>query len=159
MNLADALVTRSYPDRQIIVNQGDPADGMYFVEDGEILIVMVGNDGIERNVRRFMPLWCRLIPSWYCAGGSSSGSAKTYSTMIYNKLNGSNLSQSTIYCDNFRYRLLPLKRVATLASWHSSLTNQELPPPRLMDRSALHVRFKPTILQLFKCLQGEFTRK
>lgn len=50
MNLADALVTRSYPDRQIIVNQGDPADGMYFVEDGEILIVMVGNDGIERNV-------------------------------------------------------------------------------------------------------------
>ena len=56
MNLADALVTRSYPDRQIIVNQGDPADGMYFVEDGEILIVMVGNDGIERNVRRFMPL-------------------------------------------------------------------------------------------------------
>ena len=50
MNLADALVSKSYNDGDVIVNQGAIGDGMYFVEDGSINIVMDGNDGIERTV-------------------------------------------------------------------------------------------------------------
>ena len=50
MNLADALVSKSYNDKSVIVNQGAIGDGMYFVEDGSVNIVMEGNDGIERTV-------------------------------------------------------------------------------------------------------------
>ncbi|KAF4524294.1 hypothetical protein B566_EDAN005350 [Ephemera danica] len=36
MNLADALVPRSYADGEMIIQQGDAADGMYFIEAGEV---------------------------------------------------------------------------------------------------------------------------
>jgi len=38
MNVADALMTRKYEDGQQIIKQGDSADVMYFVEDGEVRI-------------------------------------------------------------------------------------------------------------------------
>lgn len=38
MNLADALVSRSYDKGDRIIRQGDAADGMYFIEDGNISI-------------------------------------------------------------------------------------------------------------------------
>lgn len=38
MNVADALVSRKYEDGQMIIRQGDQADVMYFVEDGEVRI-------------------------------------------------------------------------------------------------------------------------
>ena len=34
MNLADALMTRSYPDDEAIITENEPADGMYFIENG-----------------------------------------------------------------------------------------------------------------------------
>lgn len=50
MNLADALVSQSHPDGSIIVSQGAPGDGMYFVEDGEVVISMTtGHDRVERK--------------------------------------------------------------------------------------------------------------
>ncbi len=52
MNLADALVTKTFQNDEVIVNQGDVGDGMYFVEEGQIAISMVGNDGVERKVKR-----------------------------------------------------------------------------------------------------------
>ncbi len=52
MNLADALVTKTFQDGEIIVNQGDVGDGMYFVEEGQVSISMHGKDGIERTASR-----------------------------------------------------------------------------------------------------------
>ncbi|XP_014271967.1 cAMP-dependent protein kinase type II regulatory subunit [Halyomorpha halys] len=39
MRLADALVTRHYSDGQEIIRQGDPGDGMYFIEYGTVDVV------------------------------------------------------------------------------------------------------------------------
>ena len=52
MNLADALVTKTFDEGSVIVNQGDVGDGMYFVEEGQVDILMQGNDGIERKVSK-----------------------------------------------------------------------------------------------------------
>jgi len=51
LNLADALLPRSYRDGEPIIKQGESADGMYFVEDGEVVITMVTN-GIEKEISR-----------------------------------------------------------------------------------------------------------
>ena len=50
MNLADALTSKTYARGTVIIQQGDPADGMYFVETGEVSVNVVGNDGTERQV-------------------------------------------------------------------------------------------------------------
>ena len=34
MNVADALQPKNFSAGEVIVRQGDPADGMFFVEDG-----------------------------------------------------------------------------------------------------------------------------
>lgn len=47
MNLADALVPRSYVDGDLIIKQGDTADGMYFVENGTVNISVVDDNGKE----------------------------------------------------------------------------------------------------------------
>ena len=52
MNLADALVPRSFAEGEVIVRQGDPADGMYFIEMGTVIVSMIGNDGAEKIVRK-----------------------------------------------------------------------------------------------------------
>ena len=53
MNLADALTSKHYKKESAIIHQGDPADGMYFVETGEVSVTVVGNDGSERQVFAF----------------------------------------------------------------------------------------------------------
>ncbi|KAH9364576.1 hypothetical protein HPB48_006047 [Haemaphysalis longicornis] len=40
MNLCDALMPRSYRDGDLIIMQGDAADGMYFIEDGTVRITL-----------------------------------------------------------------------------------------------------------------------
>ncbi|KER33309.1 cyclic nucleotide-binding domain protein [Opisthorchis viverrini] len=40
MNVADALKTRIYNDGDQILKQGDPGDEMFFIEDGEVRIMM-----------------------------------------------------------------------------------------------------------------------
>ena len=50
MNLADALVPKTFIDGEVIVKQGDPADGMYFIESGKVVVSMTGNDGSEKIV-------------------------------------------------------------------------------------------------------------
>ena len=51
MNLADALIPRSYTSGQRIIKQGDVADGMYFIEDGTVRICILdeANKEIEVN--------------------------------------------------------------------------------------------------------------
>lgn len=44
LNLADALVPRTYKDGEQIIQQGDAADGMYFVEEGDVRITMTTNN-------------------------------------------------------------------------------------------------------------------
>ncbi len=50
MNLADALVPKTFSHSSVIVKQGDPADGMYFIETGKAVVSMIGSDGTERTV-------------------------------------------------------------------------------------------------------------
>ncbi|XP_037068606.1 LOW QUALITY PROTEIN: cAMP-dependent protein kinase type II regulatory subunit-like [Pollicipes pollicipes] len=51
MNLADALVPRTYKDGELIIEQGDTADGMYFVEEGTVRIMRgeQGQDEVQIN--------------------------------------------------------------------------------------------------------------
>ena len=50
MRLADALVTRIFGDGEAIIEQGDDADGMYFVEDGRIRVTINGEDDREQEI-------------------------------------------------------------------------------------------------------------
>ncbi|XP_037961750.1 cAMP-dependent protein kinase type II regulatory subunit isoform X2 [Plutella xylostella] len=51
-NLADALLPRVLPDGELIIRQGDSADGMYFVEEGSVSIRISRDDGNEIEVKR-----------------------------------------------------------------------------------------------------------
>ncbi|CAC5384899.1 cAMP-dependent protein kinase type II regulatory subunit-like [Mytilus californianus] len=51
MNLADALVTRTYND-EVIIQQGEEADGMFFIESGMIRVSIQKPDGEEEEVGR-----------------------------------------------------------------------------------------------------------
>ncbi|XP_068147545.1 cAMP-dependent protein kinase type II regulatory subunit isoform X1 [Drosophila tropicalis] len=44
MNLADALVSKSYEGGERIIKQGDAADGMYFIEEGTVSVRMDQDD-------------------------------------------------------------------------------------------------------------------
>lgn len=50
MTLADALQTRVYDDGEAIIEQGDTADGMYFVEDGHVRVTITASDGREQEI-------------------------------------------------------------------------------------------------------------
>lgn len=52
MNLADALVPKQYSDGDKIIQQGDTADGMYFVEDGTVRITILGDHGREIEINK-----------------------------------------------------------------------------------------------------------
>nr|XP_022299214.1 cAMP-dependent protein kinase type II regulatory subunit-like isoform X3 [Crassostrea virginica] len=47
MNVADALVTKSFDDGEVIIKQGDEADCMYFIEDGEVRVTVKNQDEID----------------------------------------------------------------------------------------------------------------
>lgn len=47
MNLADALAPKTYSKGDLIIKQGDAADGMYFIEDGIVNITILGETGSE----------------------------------------------------------------------------------------------------------------
>ncbi|KAK7493989.1 hypothetical protein BaRGS_00014871 [Batillaria attramentaria] len=49
MNVADALQSKTFEDGQQIIRQGDSADCMYFVEDGEVRITMVDKPEEEED--------------------------------------------------------------------------------------------------------------
>jgi len=50
MNLADALVPKYYQDKDCIINQGDPGDGMYFVEEGIVNVLVTSETGEQIKV-------------------------------------------------------------------------------------------------------------
>ncbi|CAG9764139.1 unnamed protein product [Ceutorhynchus assimilis] len=52
MNLADALVPRTFGKQERIIKQGDAADGMYFVEQGEVVISVLDDSGKEIEINR-----------------------------------------------------------------------------------------------------------
>ncbi|CAH0551066.1 unnamed protein product [Brassicogethes aeneus] len=52
MNLADALAPRSFKDGERIIKQGDAADGMYFVEQGEVVISILDDSGKDVEINR-----------------------------------------------------------------------------------------------------------
>ncbi|XP_019890407.1 cAMP-dependent protein kinase type II regulatory subunit isoform X1 [Musca domestica] len=51
MNLADALVTKRFNTNDRIIKQGDVADGMYFIEEGTVVIKM-DQDGSEIEISK-----------------------------------------------------------------------------------------------------------
>ncbi|XP_065226682.1 cAMP-dependent protein kinase type II regulatory subunit-like [Planococcus citri] len=52
MNLADALIPRSYNNGECIIKQGDAADGMYFIEDGTIRICILDEANKEVEIKK-----------------------------------------------------------------------------------------------------------
>lgn len=50
MNLADALVPKYYQNNDCIINQGDPGDGMYFVEEGIVNVLVTSETGEQIKV-------------------------------------------------------------------------------------------------------------
>lgn len=48
MNIADALISRSFQDGHAIIKQGDEADGMYFIEEGSVSVrIKKGDQEVE----------------------------------------------------------------------------------------------------------------
>ncbi|XP_060536013.1 cAMP-dependent protein kinase type II regulatory subunit [Cylas formicarius] len=52
MNLADALVPQSFAAGERIIKQGDAADGMYFLESGEVIVSVLDDSGKEIEINR-----------------------------------------------------------------------------------------------------------
>ncbi|KAK4885113.1 hypothetical protein RN001_001384 [Aquatica leii] len=52
MNLADALVPRTYSANERIIKQGDAADGMYFIETGTVVIKVFDDQDEEVEINR-----------------------------------------------------------------------------------------------------------
>ncbi|GFR33071.1 cAMP-dependent protein kinase type II regulatory subunit [Trichonephila clavata] len=50
MNLCDALMPKSYSDGELIIKQGDEADGMYFIENGNVRITMIKETADNKEV-------------------------------------------------------------------------------------------------------------
>ncbi len=50
MNVADALTPKTYASGEVVVTQGDPADGMFFVEDGIVEVYVEGGVGNRKKV-------------------------------------------------------------------------------------------------------------
>ena len=50
MNLCDALNSKDFNDGDLIIRQGAAADGMYFVEDGEVRVTMINSENEEKEV-------------------------------------------------------------------------------------------------------------
>ncbi|OQR72938.1 cAMP-dependent protein kinase type II regulatory subunit isoform X2 [Tropilaelaps mercedesae] len=48
--LCDALIPRLYKNGDIIIKQGEAADGMYFLEQGEVTVTVKAKDGKEEQV-------------------------------------------------------------------------------------------------------------
>jgi len=65
MNLADALLPRTYADGERIIEQGDTADGMYFVEEGTVRITIQNenNTQVEVTLTTFLNLTRIASPS------------------------------------------------------------------------------------------------
>lgn len=47
MKVADAMVTKSYEDGDVILRQGDPADYFYIVIEGQVVIRRRGDDPVS----------------------------------------------------------------------------------------------------------------
>ncbi|KAL3865833.1 hypothetical protein ACJMK2_043183 [Sinanodonta woodiana] len=50
MNLADALASKTYEDGECIIKQDDDADGMFFLEQGQILVTIIKPNGEEEKI-------------------------------------------------------------------------------------------------------------
>ncbi|XP_050524071.1 cAMP-dependent protein kinase type II regulatory subunit [Daktulosphaira vitifoliae] len=52
MNLADALIPKYYENNDCIIKQGDPGDGMYFVEEGIVNVLVTSDSGEQIKVNQ-----------------------------------------------------------------------------------------------------------
>lgn len=50
MNLADALIPKSFEAGSLIIKQGDVADGMYFIEEGTVSVRIQQEGGGETEI-------------------------------------------------------------------------------------------------------------
>ena len=76
MNLADALVPRTFTDGELIIEQGDDADGMYFVEEGTVRITRAEQGQDEVQVRHHRGCTELTSPRLFSLGGSNILSAE-----------------------------------------------------------------------------------
>ncbi|RWS08365.1 cAMP-dependent protein kinase type II regulatory subunit-like protein [Dinothrombium tinctorium] len=52
MNLCDALTPKKYSDGDLIIKEGDEADGMYFIEQGTVRVTKTNENGEQREISR-----------------------------------------------------------------------------------------------------------
>jgi len=52
MNVVDALEPRFFNDKELIIAQGSQADGMYFVEEGTVKVLVTNKDGQKVEVNQ-----------------------------------------------------------------------------------------------------------
>lgn len=52
MNLADALIPRTFEAGERVIKQGDAADGMYFIEEGTVTISVLDDKGKQIEINR-----------------------------------------------------------------------------------------------------------
>lgn len=50
MNIADALLSKNYANGELIIKQGDEANGMYILESGKVSVVARSTNGEEKTV-------------------------------------------------------------------------------------------------------------
>jgi len=50
MNIADALASKTYANGDLIIRQGDEANGMYILESGKVSVVLKSSNGEEKTV-------------------------------------------------------------------------------------------------------------
>jgi len=50
MNIADALASKTYANGDLIIRQGDEANGMYILESGNVSVVLKSSNGEEKTV-------------------------------------------------------------------------------------------------------------
>ncbi|XP_059161439.1 cAMP-dependent protein kinase type II regulatory subunit-like isoform X2 [Physella acuta] len=53
MNVCDALTSQQFSDGERIINQGDKADCMYFVEEGQVRIAMLNKLNMQKKLLSF----------------------------------------------------------------------------------------------------------
>ncbi|RWS31639.1 cAMP-dependent protein kinase type II regulatory subunit-like protein [Leptotrombidium deliense] len=52
MNLCDALTPKRFADGDLIIKEGDEADGMYFIEQGTVRVTKTNENGEQREISR-----------------------------------------------------------------------------------------------------------
>ena len=64
MNVADALIPKTYASGEVIVRQGDAAHGMFFLEGGICEVFVESGRGNRKKISSCFGNWARYDWAW-----------------------------------------------------------------------------------------------